>query len=470
LFERGLAHKAMNDCFHAVGDFSAAVSGAPDVAPILLEKAQCLIDLDQPEEAARSVERALLAAPGTPRAFVLKGVIYEKGGFLARAEDEYSRALYYDPVYPAALDKRAGVLLKRGKPREALADLDLLVRIEPQRPDVLVSRARLNMKLRQYDRSLEDYSRAESLVGGDEAIVKEKVQALFKTGRPGSALADISRYAAQHPDDFEGQILQARAHILLKDFAKAEAILRAVFARIPSCAPCYLCSGLIARLGKDWDKALADLNRAVNLDPSSTEALKERGRVFIELDEPVRAAADLTAAAELDPSDGEIFALRGLTFLSRMLFDAAIQDFTHALECLPGDARILYDRAAAFVRKEDWTSALQDLDKIVSAKPRAARALALRGVVHFSRGKTGAAAVDFNRAVESDADDPLVWNNRGFFYYKTGDYAAAMSNFNKALQLNPEYEHARRNLSLALRKRERGSEPNSVAEAPLATE
>lgn len=453
-FERAMAYKAMNDCFRAIEDLDSSLAHSRKAPPALLEKAHCLILVDQLDEAFRVLETVLLTAPATARAYVLKGMIYEKEGFLSKAEDEYTRALDHDSESFSALDMRARLLLREGKPRKALDDMNALSRLAPRDPDVFMTRARIHVKLKDSGAALADYARVESLTPGDDRVLKEKVPVFFAMDQPEKALTALTTYGTRHPDDVEVLVLEARAHILLKVYQKAEQILKRARAKRPLYAPTYLYMGVVLARNQDPDRALENLNRAIELDPTLVEAYKERARTFTELGEPVRAAADLTAAADLDPADGEIFAFRGLTLIQRRLFDAAIADFTRALECLPGDPRIMYDRAVAFLRRDEPQSALADLDSLLRVKPDTARALGLRGIVYLNSGNSAKAREDFDKAATISPQDPQVWNNRGFFHYKTGNTNAAIEDFNRALKLNPAYDNARYNLELAVRKRE----------------
>lgn len=448
-FERGMAHKEMKDCFGAIRDFNSALFHSRQKIPALLEKTHCLIVVDQLEEAGRVLERVLLARPNIARAYVLKGMIYEKEGFLSKASDEFTRALHYDATSTDALEMRAMVLLKDGKPLEALDDLNELSRLAPHRPDVLITRARVHEKLKQYAQALEDYERAESSMQDPERLIKGKAIIFIKTDQPERALTALSSCPPELGQDIEILVLKARAHILMKDYATAEAVLRQVLSIKPDHAPAHLYLGVVAMASQDWDQALADLGRAIDLDASLAEAYKQRAQVFMELDEPVRAFSDLTAAADEDPSDGGIFAMRGLTNMRRMLYQAAIADFTRALDRLPGDPRILYDRAVAYTRSEEWEKALMDLDTVLERRPNAARALSLRGIIHFHMGRMSEARTDFDHSSAVGSQDPLIWNNRGLFLYRTGDHNGAIEDFNKALQLDHDYDMARHNLEVA---------------------
>ena len=453
-FERALAYMKIKDYFKAVEDFNHALAHTRKIIPPLLEKAHCLILLDQLDEASKVLEVVLSTNSGMAKPYVLKGMIYEKEGFLAKAEDEYTRALHYDTQSIMALEMRTKLLLREGKPRKALEDANLWRRLEQDNPEVFLTRARINVKLNDYQAALADYAKVQRIMPGDDKVLEEKVLVFFKANEPGKALEALSAYAIKHPGEVELLVLQARAHILLRNYIEANRILKLALAKNPAYAPVYLYRGVVHSRNRQPDQALESLNRAIELDSSLVEAYKERARIFMELNEHVRAGLDLTAAAELDPSDGEIPAMRGLTYMNRFLYDAAIADFTKALESLVRDPRILYDRATAYLKMDEQHLALADLDAVLRVRPDSARTLSLRGIARFNLGQVIQAREDFQKSVATNPNDAVVWNNRGFFHYKINEYDVALECYNRALQLNSGYKEAQYNLGLALQKRD----------------
>jgi tetratricopeptide (TPR) repeat protein len=451
--ERALAYKAHKDCFRAIQDFNSSMAHSRKSSPALIEKIHCLILLDQLDEANRILEPVLFAGPGNAHAYVLKGMIYEKEGFLSRAEDEYARALQYEPNSILALDMHSKALLKGGKPQQALEDVNTLTKLAAKDPEIFMTRARIHTKLKNYAAALADYVLVENLLPGDDRVLKEKIQVYFRTDQAHKALEALSIATKKRPDDVELLVLQARAYLLLKNVPNAQTVLKQALKKNTGYAPAYLYQGLVLRT-EDPDIALANLNRALELDGSLVEAYKERARIFIDLNEPVRAATDLTMASRLDPGDGEIFALRGLTCIRRMLYDAAIADFTRALECLPEDSRILYDRAVTHFLKDDLQQSLADVNRLLQTKPDAGRALSLRGILNVHFGNNAQARADFDKSVSVSPHDPLVRNNRGFFLFKMGDYRSAAADFKRASTLDPDYATARYNLGLANNREE----------------
>ena len=459
LFERGMTHKEMGDCFRAIEDLSSALAHSRKIFSAWLEKAECLMRVDQPDEASRDVEYFLSIKPRDGRAYVVKGFIFEKQGFLSKAEDEYSRALHYESTLSEAVEARAKVRLKSGQPRMALEDADTLCTMTPRNPDAFMLRARIHVKLKEHDAALKDYGIVESLLHGDERVRREKVLVYFQTNRPEKALQTLAGESNGPSDDVEDLVLWARAHISLGNYREADKSLKRVLLKNPRHAAAHLYTGVVAMRRKLMDEALSYFNRAIRLDPKLVDAYKQRARTLMTLGEDVRAEEDLSTAVNLDPSDAELFSMRGITSMNRMLYDAAVKDFARALDNLPGDPRVLFDRAVAYSRRDDHESALGDLNRVVEIRPDSARARSFRGVTHFQLGHIAEAKDDLEEATRINPLDPQVWNNLGFFCYKTGHQRAAMDALNRALQIDPGYADARYNLKLVLKKEDTMSAP-----------
>jgi regulator of sirC expression with transglutaminase-like and TPR domain len=75
---------------------------------------------------------------------------------------------------------RARLLLREGKPRKALDDMNALSRLAPKDPDVFMTRARIHVKLKDSGAALADYALVEYLTPGDDRVLKEKVPVFFR--------------------------------------------------------------------------------------------------------------------------------------------------------------------------------------------------------------------------------------------------------------------------------------------------
>lgn len=452
--ELGMVFQEKGDILSALKRYRMALKGSEDPIPIFESMAECFIELGQIEQAARLLEKSLQTGPERAKPYALKGLIYERQGMNTRAIDEYTRALRYDPYSILALEMRSKLLLKVGKPRESLEDLNALTRLKRMDPEIFMTRAGINLKLNLYEKALEDYDIAEKLFTGNDKdrAIREKARVRLKMGRPQKALEILKEHDEDTPMDHEVCCLRARALAQLNRTAEAKRLISYTIDKNPGFANAYMIkASLLAKEGA-LDQALESLNRAIRLERDLIQAYKERAKLFMALKDNTSANVDLTRAANLDPSDGEVFALRASTNMDRLLYNAAVEDLTKALDRLPNDPEILFDRARAYLLKDAPEKALEDLEAILVIKPRATRALSLLGVAKFKLKRVDEAEEDLNAAVSADPKDPLVWNNRGFFRMKTGKLQDALKDMETALELDPNYGPAERNMALILQK------------------
>jgi Flp pilus assembly protein TadD len=100
--------------------------------------------------------------------------------------------------------------------------------------------------------------------------------------------------------------------------------------------------GIYGALG-DYEKAMADFDRAVELEPTHSKNFSERGVAWLNLGDHAAAIRDLDTAVRLDPHDGNAYynlacvhALEGHTTSALLLLKTALvngyQELDHAAQ------------------------------------------------------------------------------------------------------------------------------------------
>jgi len=140
---------------------------------------------------------------------------------------------------------------------------------------------------------------------------------------------------------------------------------------IPSCANDaaqqqardYLVKGYGYFTQSQWDQAIAEYSRAIEMDPKLAAAYNYRGSAYGEKGDYDKAIADLNMAIELAPALAENYRNRGIAFGKKGDYDKAIADFTTGIGLDPKDARAYYNRGAAYDKKGEKTKADADFAK-----------------------------------------------------------------------------------------------------------
>lgn len=169
---------------------------------------------------------------------------------------------------------------------------------------------------------------------------------------------------------------------------------------------------------RQWDKALADFNRAIELDPSHANTYYNRALVWDKKGDKQKAEADAKKYAALAPEDPD-----GPKLLAR-LADPATQ---------PPATQPPATQPPATQPSATQPPARSDDDR--GYKP--ASFYNDRGWDLYKAGKLQQALADFNKAIELDPSFALAYNNRGIVHRKLGLYDKALADYSRAIRLYP---------------------------------
>jgi tetratricopeptide (TPR) repeat protein len=187
--------------------------------------------------------------------------------------------------------------------------------------------------------------------------------------------------------------------------------------------------GFIHSRNGNYEAALDDLGRAVDLDPTSAEYLFDRGLAHGAAGDAELALADLDLAHELDPDEDGI----------------------------------LLVRASAYQMLEQYDEALRDVEAAEELDPLNLAAYALHGELLAFQGRLAEAVAVYDTAIAIDPEDAELFAARGRTRLGTGDIDEALEDFDAALAIKPnDYPIATLRL-LALRQAGRPDEAMELA-------
>jgi len=132
----------------------------------------------------------------------------------------------------------------------------------------------------------------------------------------------------------------------------------------------------------------------------------ENGQARVKQGEFESAILDFSKAIELDSKNPLAYAARGNARVSIGALDDAIADFTHAITLDPTRRVPYINRAVARVDKDDLDGAIADYTKAISLDQKnAAMVYRNRGCVKQQKGDIDGARADFQQAISLATDD-----------------------------------------------------------------
>ncbi|MFJ9661914.1 tetratricopeptide repeat protein [Streptomyces griseoflavus] len=275
---------------------------------------------------------------------------------------------------------------------------------------------------------------------GDPALLSwaERFQAAADGDPALAVLSALSAHGGLTPATRAWVHTHRGRRLLLTDRAdEALAEVDRALAIDPGHARAWAYRGRIHAWQDRTDQAVSDLTTALDLDPTDAWALAERGEAHREAGRHDDAIADLTAALALDPTDAWTLAGRGQAHREAGRHDDAIADLTAALALDPTLARALTGRGQAHRGAGRHDDAVTDLTAALALKPTDGWILAQRGVTHWAAGRDEEAVHDLTAALDLDPTLDWVLSYRGRAYGSAGRHDEAVADFTAVLALDP---------------------------------
>ncbi|MBE9097002.1 tetratricopeptide repeat protein [Tychonema sp. LEGE 07203] len=187
----------------------------------------------------------------------------------------------------------------------------------------------------------------------------------------------------------------------------------------------------------EHDRALANFNKAVNLQSDHYQAWFGRGMALGNLERHLEALKSFDEALAVQPNASFGWHNRAIALgkLGRSL--EALNSFDRALEFNPCAASIWHNRGLTLIDMGLYDKAVQSFDRSLSLHPEVAGAWYNRGNALLELKLYHQALNSFDRAIEFNPDDAKTWYNRGLAANSMGLYKQAVASFGRSIALKP---------------------------------
>jgi tetratricopeptide (TPR) repeat protein/V8-like Glu-specific endopeptidase len=323
----------------ALSDFQRAYQLSPKSTWALEGAANTQNDLGNYAQAIKILDVAIATKP-TDNAYGLRAVAHSKTANLAGALADYTAAITLAPVTSFYYGMRSGIYAEQKNYQAALADLNKALQIEPQNLTYYLNRASVRSKAKQGPGAIQDYTQAIKL---NKNPALQVILALARGTEYSNqdnykaAIIDFSTVLEAKPRDATALYFRASAYNLLQQYPQALADLVGVIQVEPNFADAYLLRGVIYLDTKQPQLALSSLNKSFSLvqtDPSKKYLLSRlysnRSGAYYLLKNPKKALADADRAIELDPQSSKALYYRGLIKADRGDTANALKDLEAA--------------------------------------------------------------------------------------------------------------------------------------------
>lgn len=292
----------------------------------------------------------------------------------------------------------------------SVADLQLALKLNPERPEphLLLGVAYADGK--DYVRALQEYDTYLAAVTDNPAGWSNRALVHRKLGDLEAARRDIERALDLAPQ--ERRLIENRI--------------------------------VIAREAGDWTTVIADCSRLLEEFPNDAGLRRERGKALVHSGQTAAALDDFDRALVLAPT-AAAYLHRGHAYYLLGHHERAIADLSRAIELDPSLADAFRWRAYAEYRSQRYLTAVRDCGEYARLKPDESEGYYCRGIMLSRTGDHDAAIAEYERAIErarTPEDAGNAWYGVGVCHERAGRTAQAVAAFRRTLEVYPEQAQA----------------------------
>lgn len=307
------------------------------------------------------------------------------------------------PLPPSTLSKQSGDAQNpfdksaeiQAERRQALADYNEAIRLEPANVEAYQNRAQLYLDLGDFPKCLADHNAVIRLQPDKSQSYIDRAEAYRDRWNPFAKSGPLSRSERSERDE-------------------------------------------------DYRKAIADYTQALQLHPDNAAVIHlNRGNLYLALSDWDRTIADCTEALRLHIHNEQVYHVRLLAYRNKKDYARAIADCTAFIQCNPSDRTHqgwYAERAEMYEAQKDYTHALADYTTLIRVRPNEASGYRLRGDFFLRTRAFERALSDYAEGLRlAQEQEYLSWlraelhAGRGQVFLQKGDFDAALAEYGQAL-------------------------------------
>lgn len=310
----------------------------------------------------------------------------------------------------------AGVdLYKRRAYQAAVVEFDKALRLNPQLGTAYYNRGTAYLELAELDEAERDLQTSLPLAKNAARVHLALANLWHRRGDLNRALLECNKALELDPAD--GAALTSRGNLwhLQHDLERAAADFDRALFYSPRLGLAYRGRAQLRLAQGRSEEALADLQQALAFGGDGLD-FALRARVWLERQDYERALADLNTAMEEGIRDAAAYRDRALAWLMLDKYPQAIADATEAIRLAPNDAIAFNNRGTAHFRTGAYAQALADLTKARELDPNLPHVYKnlawLQATCPLAEYRNGAEAVaNATRALELTQWKASMWLN-----------------------------------------------------------
>jgi len=245
----------------------------------------------------------------------------------------------------------------------------------------------------------------------------------------------------------------------IKKWENGEILFTDVIEKYPNLPFAYNNRGyLYYRFLKNYDKALADFNKCIQIDSTFDKAFSNKAVLLYNTDRQQEALINFNKCLKLKPNNTDALIGRANTLSFLKQYQEALPDYNTYIQLKPDDEKAYLWRATALYNVKNYDAALKDIEVSFRYNAQNPEAYYWRGLIYYQQKKYKECIEDFNVAIRLNPKKSEIYTWRGLAFYYTKDYDKAITDYTKSIEINAKDAPAYVNRSIAYHELGRNKE------------
>lgn len=418
------------------------IEAVPNDVRAHLALGQFYQSIGRPNEALLRYQQAVEADPSSVVAQEALITSYLESKRLGEAGVKISALMNDRPsdIGPKVLQAR--LKFDSGEEAEALALLQALAHQEPRSAGMQEYLGIVLARMGRLAEAISALKEANRLAPESGEVLSSLAQTQLIEGSIHSAIKNAEQALEYNPLNVPVLKILAEAHLQAGNTKRAQQVLEELSIMVPSDPLIHHRLGIVLRIRKQDNDALAHFERALEANPSFVEALDQVTGILVSQGHVRKARERVARQIVFYPTDARLYNLMGRLWVVSHDDRQAEAAFKKAMSLDDRIPESYMNLGSLYIREGRTQDGIEEFEAVLAKEPRHVPVLMALGMLHEHRKERSQAEERYQQVLQVDPTFALAANNLAWLLVERGDGVdRALSYAQRARQARPHDPH-----------------------------